>query len=101
MSGDALENLVAIASAPLSHLSPDLGSELLSGAGKHGRDLFRLLRTRNGFYCFESSLHVFPAKSIGERIGLDRWNSSDLWKEEYGALLPAGVFFAQDIFGCQ
>jgi len=94
----SLEKLVSIGGAALSsaepefdvHLPPPLASELLE-----------LLRRKNGFYAFESALHLFPAQSNGLEIGLAEWNSPELWIDEYQGMANGCVFFAEDVFGCQ
>ena len=61
-----------------------------------------ILSLRNGFYAFESALHVFPSgrAEIPER-SLEQWNSHDLWTYAYGPLVSGATFFAEDIFGGQ
>ncbi len=74
----------------------------------HWGDLAWLLQHRNGFYAFESALHIYP--SSPERAGetdpaspmsLERWNEPDLWRNDYGDLANGLAFFAEDIFGTQ
>lgn len=60
-----------------------------------------MYRGRNGFYAFESALHIFPVRSCNETIGLDEWNSIDGWRSGYGDLLQGCVFFGEDVFGTQ
>ncbi|MRT12486.1 SMI1/KNR4 family protein [Enterobacteriaceae bacterium RIT711] len=60
-----------------------------------------MLNAKNGFYAFESALHVFPFETVGEDIGLLEWNSRDLWINAYQDLALDGVYFAEDIFGGQ
>ena len=70
--------------------------------GENGKQLLDLLRQRNGFFAFESSLHVFPLGSSLDRLTLIRWNDPHLWKNAYGELLGQPVlFFAQDVNGNQ
>lgn len=61
--------------------------------------LLQLLRQRNGFYCFESALHVFP--SGGGSSSLEDWNSRSLWRHAYSELAEGYEFFAEDVFGNQ
>jgi hypothetical protein len=59
------------------------------------------LSCKNGFYAFESALHVFP---IGMKTGimdLKSWNSPDLWRDAYGNLADRYLFFGEDVFGNQ
>jgi len=63
--------------------------------------LINLLNKRNGFYGFESALHVFPVETDGEEIGLIDWNDNSLWINCYDHLARNALFFAEDIFGGQ
>lgn len=56
---------------------------------------------QNGFYAFESALHVFPDRSTGSELGLDQWNSPQLWRAKYEDMAEGLFFFAEDIFGFQ
>jgi len=63
--------------------------------------LFEWLAEKNGFYAFESALHIFP---IGKKEGvmdLETWNSTDVWREAYGDLANGYLFFGEDILGNQ
>ncbi|NVJ97845.1 MAG: SMI1/KNR4 family protein [Alphaproteobacteria bacterium] len=60
-----------------------------------------LLSCRNGFYAFESALHVFPMTNEGGVIGISDWNSHDLWRRYYEGLAEGYLFFAEDVFGYQ
>jgi len=66
-------------------------------------ELFRLLSGRNGFYAFESALHVFAiGPSDKKDLDLLTWNRQDLWRQAYpGFIEPGDLFFAQDAFGGQ
>ena len=64
-------------------------------------DLINLLNKRNGFYGFESALHVFPVETDGEEIGLIDWNDNSLWIDCYDDLARNALFFAEDVFGGQ
>jgi hypothetical protein len=64
-------------------------------------DLINLLNKRNGFYGFESALHVFPVETDGEEIGLIDWNDNSLWIDCYDDLARNAIFFAEDVFGGQ
>lgn len=64
-------------------------------------ELLDLLNARNGFYCFEGALHVFPTLSHGGHTGLEAWNGTELWRYEYGGLVEGMLFFAEDVFGNQ
>ena len=54
----------------------------------------------NGFYAFESALHVFPSGTT-EAMSLELWNDPDLWRRDYDDLTDGLVFFAEDVFGGQ
>jgi hypothetical protein len=55
----------------------------------------------NGFYAFESALHVFPVGGDAMHMGLEHWNSPALWRFEYEDLAEGCWFFAEDVFGVQ
>ena len=63
--------------------------------------LYRMLKARNGFYAFESALHVFPMGSREGVMDLETWNSETLWRCFFGALTKGCLFFAQDAVGMQ
>lgn len=60
-----------------------------------------LLRIKNGFYAFESALHVFPLGKADGVMDLEQWNADDLWRCEYQGAADNLMFFAQDAFGFQ
>ena len=100
MSG-SIEKLVRVATPSLAPGPVMLSVRPGSGDSRLVTDWLTLLEARNGFYCFESALHVFPSRTNGRHLGLDEWNSPELWRKEYAGL-DRGVFFvAEDIFGCQ
>ena len=54
---------------------------------------------KNGFYTFESSLHVFPySNDSSAGMNLQEWNSDSLWRQEYPNVGRELLFFAEDIF---
>jgi hypothetical protein len=65
--------------------------------------LNELLQSRNGFYAFESALHVLPRLERPDPATMDfgRWNDGALWRGEYGGLADGLTFFAEDLFGGQ
>jgi hypothetical protein len=67
---------------------------------KHSQ-LLALLREKNGFFCFESALRIFPSETCESSYGLDEWNAPKLWRGSYGDLADGLTFFAEDIFGAQ
>jgi hypothetical protein len=64
-------------------------------------ELLEMYQNKNGFYAFESALHVYPAQSCLPEIGLDNWNASDNWKKFYNGMADELMFFAEDIFANQ
>lgn len=98
----ALDTLRQIGSAPLAPAADVvLDAELVARAGGLAGELEQMLRAKNGFYAFESALHVFASEaSAGER-GLADWNAGELWAGEYRDLADGCVFFAEDVFGNQ
>jgi hypothetical protein len=97
----ATEKLIRIGGEPLSSTAPHLPSGLLELAGPLAGELAEFLKKKNGFYAFESALHVLPAQAGASEVGLAEWNSDQLWIHEYGDMAKGLLFFAEDIFGCQ
>jgi hypothetical protein len=64
-------------------------------------ELRDMLDEANGFYAFESALHVFPSGGDAAHLGVEAWNSPDLWRFEYGDMVEGCWFFAEDAFGVQ
>jgi hypothetical protein len=93
-----VEKLLSIAGTPIG---PRIDAKAdFGGAPYH--DLVRsLLRYANGFYAFESALHVFPLSAYLGNQGIDSWNAPDLWKDHYCGMADEVVFFAEDSFGGQ
>lgn len=96
--GPHLSKLVSLASDPLSLERAQFSAPI----GVCGEQLGALLRTRNGFYGFESALVVRPScSSAGSvEIGLEEWNEPKTWIGLYGQM-PSAVYFAEDLFGVQ
>lgn len=91
----SVEKLLELASPALCANSPVDGDRLDIAI-----DLLALLGRRNGFYAFESALHVFPV--CAERADdLRTWNHDGLWRNAYGDMAENLLFFAEDIFGGQ
>ncbi len=57
----AIRQLVSIGGAPLSVEAPTLSHELERMFSPLAAELLRLLDVNNGFFAFESALHLFPA----------------------------------------
>lgn len=96
-----LQRLLAVAGDRLSDDTVRLDPNAARLAGALAEELLELLWARNGFYAFESALHVFPATTSKEVIGLDRWNSLQGWRSDYGDLSQGCLFFAEDLVGGQ
>lgn len=88
----ALARLAAAGSAPL-------GAPLRADDGDIPEILRPLARVKNGFYAFESALHVYPWGETGE--GGASLRDRELWRREYGDEVAGLTFFAEDAFGFQ
>jgi hypothetical protein len=60
---DKIRKLVSISSAPITVNPPCFNDKVVEIMGEFSNDLYDLLSRKNGFYSFESALHVFPALS--------------------------------------
>jgi hypothetical protein len=89
-----IEELLSISSEPLAP-RPSIFPEFIREYAL-GSELFGMLEQKNGFYAFESALHVFPLTSDPE-AGLEAWNAGSLWRNEYQDLTEGLLFFAEDI----
>lgn len=96
-----IDDLLAIASLPEGGPSVYLSPQTRQLAGRLGDELEQLLQKRNGFYAFESALHVLSANEASETGELNHWNSAELWRFKYGDLAEGCLFFAEDAFGGQ
>jgi hypothetical protein len=86
--------LLSIAGPALGSAGPDVAG-LLS-------DLGELLGRKNGFFAFESALHVLPSGPVSDgTMSVQLWNDPDLWRSSYGGMADGLFFFAEDIFGGQ
>ena len=92
--------LISIASQAIVADPPALGGRLSASFNGALRELIELLSIRNGFFAFESALHVFPS-SASAPLSLENWNRNELWRLEYPNIPADAVFFAEDIFGGQ
>jgi hypothetical protein len=90
-----VDKLLSIGSDPLAP-KPEILPRLLEPHAL-GLDLFHILQSKNGFYGFESALHVFPLASATV-ISLEEWNSHNLWRGGYQDLAEGLLFFAEDVF---
>lgn len=96
MITNRLSKLVEIGSDPLIQSKP----EHFENDSELKNELLALLSQKNGFYAFESALHLFPTHGT-TRMSLENWNSDKLWKSHYGNLAEGLFFFAEDVFGGQ
>ena len=93
-----LKSLIDLSGPSLSDALP---RRTLQSLGKRENELYELLRTKNGFYAFESALHVFPSSPAKKAaITLEEWNDASTWRACFDGL-GDGLFFAEDIFGGQ
>lgn len=99
--GPNLKKLISIASPPICEESPRLSSELMSLGGILSEQLVEILDSKNGFYAFESALHLFPTGCQESHIDLATWNREDSWRKGYGSIVSGLLFFAEDAFGSQ
>ena len=99
--GPNLRKLLEIASPAVLETPPAFSANVLMALGERSSELVSLLEARNGFYAFESALHVFPAGDSMTSLTLEGWNSPTLWRSEYHGLADDCVFFSEDAFGGQ
>jgi hypothetical protein len=97
----ALDQFLQISSRPLIEAPIADGLPLLEPFGALGAELYELLSLRNGFYAFESALHVFPSGQADGVLDLATWNAESTWRREFGDLAKGCLFFAEDAFGFQ
>ncbi len=95
----SIKKLCSISSEPLSATLPPENTDICK-VGLINKEIVNLLRIKNGFYAFEYSLHVFPFTDE-KLMSIQRWNSFDLWRNEYQELAENMLFFAEDAFGNQ
>jgi len=99
-----IDKLCDIGSAPiLANFERNQADQALAELGSRQSELIHMLQIKNGFYAFESALHVFPfsPSNLFEGQDLIHWNASSLWKYAYGSYLDETFCFAEDIFGYQ
>jgi hypothetical protein len=100
MPRDHIDQLLSIASGALGDGVEPADRAILPG-GRTFDELLALLKRRDGFYAFESALHVFPLRTTADSYGLIDWNAADLWRGEYATMADGYLFFAEDLFGEQ
>jgi hypothetical protein len=90
---DAVAKLLDISSESLIETN---GPIEVNASGFDTDQLTEVLRRRNGFYAFESALHVFPSGASDGVMTLDTWNDRKLWIREYNGAADDLLFFAED-----
>jgi len=98
---ERLLKLLALASEPILTSPHTIELEALHNLNITPTDLTEALSWKNGWYAFESSLHVFPLGKKDGVFDLQSWNSEALWRTSYGDLARNAFFFAEDVFGGQ
>jgi hypothetical protein len=98
---DRLLKLLSVASEPLLTPPHPREAERLSSIGAKSAELWEILLWKNGWYAFESALHLFPLGTRENILDLQDWNSESLWRSEYKELASDCFFFAEDTFGSQ
>ncbi|MCS0600071.1 hypothetical protein NX794_02295 [Streptomyces sp. LP11] len=93
-----MDKLISLAGPALAAQD---ANEPFKAEGRIGSELNSLLGRVNGFYAFESALHVFPASSTENSTDLQIWNASGFWRDAYDDMAEGYLFFAEDIFGGQ
>ena len=97
-----VSRLLKVASSQLAPASfPRLERYHAAVSERLTTELSVLLSQRNGFFAFESALHVYSDVTTDRGIGLFDWNSPPRWIDAYGGLADGMLFFAQDVFGGQ
>src|SRR6266498_544226 len=96
-----LKKLISIASPAICDELPQISRELRSQASGVLDQLVELLYHKNGFFAFESALHLFPVCSRKSYVDVESWNRADSWRRLYGEAISGYVFFAEDAFGEQ
>jgi hypothetical protein len=97
----AVDQLLAISSDSLIAGPVADGLPFVAPFGSRGTELYELLSRRNGFYAFESALHLFPMGAAEGVLDLATWNASPTWRSEFGDLAEGCLFFGEDVFGFQ
>ena len=97
----SLEQLINVSGTKLCDSEATLSPGLVKATGSLADELLGMLRIKNGFYAFESALHVFPTHQTPDEPSLRQWNAASLWRAAYPAMPDDCVFFAEDIFGGQ
>lgn len=95
--GSRLDKLLSVAGSALTAATV----EVPSSAGRLGEELLGMLSRLNGFYAFESALHVRAGGPAAGEPSLQEWNADGLWRDAYDGMADGHLFFAEDVFGGQ
>jgi hypothetical protein len=90
--------LISISSPAVCEPHAQLPRELFDVGDLLRSQFVELLSEKNGFYAFESALHVLPSNCPTETMDIERWNDAKLWKGLYNDLTRDCLFFGEDIF---
>ena len=71
MTTTEIQRLINVAGSAISESTPRLSEESSRLAGSSINQLLELLWARNGFYAFESALHVYGVSEEPGAMGLD------------------------------
>ena len=94
-----IERLITQFAGPALCPPPPLKDQAMGG---RSGDLFAALVKRNGFYAFESALHMIPLGGGCTPFDIVKWNLPDLWKSHYARHQFQGITcFAMNLFGDQ
>jgi hypothetical protein len=99
--GPATQKLVDISSPPFLPSDTSSVAKGLEQFGFNGVLLNQIHASRNGFFCFEAALRIFPSINCDSSLGIFEWNKDNLWKGEYNGLADQVFCFAEDIFANQ
>ncbi len=99
--GITVDRLLSISGSALSDNDPWLPEAFKARAPSVAAELIKFLKEKNGFYAFESALHVLLAGPVKDSMDLAAWNAEDCWKATYEGMADDGLFFAEDVFGGQ
>lgn len=97
----ALRKLAGVGGPAIRQQPVDFGRLESAFDSKVADSMCPLLRAKNGFYAFESALHVLPDAATTSQLGVVEWNTDSLWKKEYQGMADGLVCFAEDVFGMQ
>src|SRR5882762_10048758 len=71
LMGPSLQKLLEIGGAPFVSKDAEFAIPILDRFGGIGASLAHVLRQKDGFFCFESALRVFPSVTVESSWGID------------------------------